>query len=124
MTPVDAFKAGFVLACGDMGLSGQEASQLASKLNGMTKQALVLPALFGKFLFSKDVSRFIDSVTGPLVALPVAAGVGVGSLIGRMTTAPLDEDEIKKREIIQELREQAERLRKDHLSSLVLSENE
>lgn len=107
MSPREAFKIGFLTACGDLGLDGPGAVSLMNKAAGVLTK--------GASAFAETAS----SVAKPLgnlalaagVTLPVMAGAGAGYLAHRAAVPDVDDEDIKSRELIEELRHYARRAR-------------
>lgn len=99
MTPRDAFKVGFMLGCADQGLSGQESAELMNKAAELLEK-------------NADLLGNLGSIIGTtaLVA-PIAAGAGAGYLAHQAANPEIDEDSIRKRELIEEFRHYARRAR-------------
>lgn len=104
MTQREAFKAGFMLACADMGLDGKAAASLVQKAATFLGTAGALAAV------------------APVVA-PIAVGAGAG-LAAYGASRPLEDvDDIKTQELIAELKRQAERVKQRQNTQLLFSQD-
>lgn len=100
----DAFKAGFMQACGEMGLSGPQVAEL-------TKKAALL---LEKRAFGEDLTNNLTGIAGGLaLGLPAVAGMGAGYLAHKVTKNDVDPEDVKKQELIQELRMYARRAKEN-----------
>lgn len=124
LTPREAFKAGFLLKCAELGLSGNEAEALVKSAHVAVKQGFLGSLLSG----AKDVGSaaaglgtglasgianwgIVPALAAGIVA-PPAIGAGVGYGLGRLTDIDdEDVDSIKQQELIDEYLRNAERLR-------------
>lgn len=104
LTARESFKVGFLLACADRGLDGPASVKLMQKAASLlAKQAE------GGFL---DHLGSAASTAGTLGTLfPIAAGAGVGYLAHKAMNPDIDEDDVKKQELIEELRHYTRRAR-------------
>jgi hypothetical protein len=87
-----AFKIGFLARCAEEGLTGEQVRER------LQKAASLLGSL-------------PDLATTAAVTLPVMAGAGLGYMAHRSAGRDVDEDDIRKRELIEELRHYARRAR-------------
>ena len=112
MTPREAFKIGFLMQCADEGLSGEQTAGRISQLADRLEKAAGLG----------DVLDTAKSGLVTSLAIPVAAGAGIGYLAHRAAVPEVDEDDVKKRELIDEFRHYARRARdKQKVRSLRLA---
>ncbi len=102
MNPRDAFKAGFLQACGEMGLTGAQVKDLTVKA-----AALLEKRAFGDEL----ASGFANLAGGLALGVPTAAGALAGYGLHKLQGNQVDPDDVKKQELIQELRTYARRAR-------------
>lgn len=116
LTTREAFKAGFLLKCADLGLSGKEATECIQKATELlTKQA---------FMGQDTLSGFAGSTLGmgrnlgtmAAISLPVALGGAAGYLANEAVSPEVDEEDVKKQEIIDELNHYARRAREKQQS--------
>lgn len=93
LTPREAFRVGFLMGCADRGLTGEQVKAAALR----AKNAFDLNSL-------KPVG---DAAWAAAVGLPIAAGAGLGYLAHRAASPDVDDDDIKKQELIEEMRHYA-----------------
>lgn len=98
LTNRQAFKVGFLLRCADEGLSSEEVK------NRIEKAAM----LFEKEADSKP-GLLADAGKSALMAaiavgagLPIGAGLIGGTLAANLTSNPIDEEDVRKKELINE----------------------
>lgn len=100
ITPREAFRIGFLKRCVDDGLTPAETRDRVEKAAAfLEKQATGPVELAGGAL-----NKMLGSAMTYGIALPVAAGVGGGYLANKLTEDDLDEDDVRKQELIDELR--------------------
>jgi hypothetical protein len=108
VTQRESFKAGFLLACADRGLSGSEATA------AVEKAASILSMLASPV----NAAAGLAPLAG--VAIPAAAGVGAGYLAARATSPLGDSDDLQKQELIAELQAFARRARERKANKLLV----
>lgn len=123
LSELESFKAGFLTRCVEEGLSTDEAlsrvKSASDRLDAMEKQAI--NPVYG---VAKDVGGFASGLVSPLVKKITDLGLGaailgppaIGGLAGYGVSRLKDVDEedvddIKKQELIDEYRRQAEKLK-------------
>lgn len=102
MTQREAFKAIFLFQCAQDGLNGQQVKDRIEKLAAALEKRAGLSDL---------AEKGINMGTVAALTLPVMAGAGVGYLAHRAAVPEVDENDVKKRELIDELRHFARRAR-------------
>lgn len=107
MTPREAFKFGFLLACADRGESGEQVQRCMAKAAALLKGA-GLPGLGDVASAAQPLGNLAATAA---VALPIMGGAGLGYLAHRAAVPEVDEDDIKKQELIEELKHYARRAR-------------
>lgn len=99
ITPREAFRIGFLKRCVDDGLTPvQTRDRFEKAAEFLEKQGTSMLGEAGGAL-----NKLLGSAATYGVALPIAAGVGGGYLANKMTEDDLDEDDVRKRELIEEL---------------------
>jgi hypothetical protein len=117
----DAFKLGFLTRCADECLSAEDTAERIHRGAVMQKQAVAGVAA-GAGLGAAGAAKGLSSLaktlwslggTGLLAGAGISAGVGGagGLLAAKMTERDVDADEYKKRELIQQYQEFAQRAR-------------
>lgn len=103
----EAFTVGFLTRCADRGLNGAETSVR------MQKAALLLEkrAFLGQDTLTSALGSGVQGATALGVTLPLLAGAGIGALAHHATTPEVDEEDVKKQELIDEFRHYARRAR-------------
>tara|TARA_R110002020_G_scaffold16515_14_gene58301 strand:- start:336 stop:764 length:429 start_codon:yes stop_codon:yes gene_type:complete len=116
----EAFKLGFLSNCVEKGLSIEqmrsEVKKASDQLTDVEKNAWEFPFAPERAAIVDDIGDILKDVgrlgIGGLVLGPPAAGAAAGILHSRMSDVDdEDVDDIKKREVADEYRRQAERLR-------------
>ena len=96
LTPDEAFKIGFLMACADRGMTGGEAAETAASLaDAVVKRASLLDNTAGQLL----------------MGVPIALGAGAGMLAHQTSRTDIDEEDVRQREMIEELKHWARRAR-------------
>lgn len=110
LTTREAFKAGFLLRCAEEGLSGPAAADRMRKAAGLLdKQGLFGLPSAGDAASAAGGLGNLAMTAG--IAAPVLAGAGAGYLAHRATSTDVDEEDVRKRELIEELRHYTRRAR-------------
>jgi hypothetical protein len=102
MTARDAFKIGFLLRCADAAMPPAAVTATMQKA-----AALMEKRAFG---FS-DLAPVGNLAIGAGIAAPAVAGAGIGYLASQAASPEVDEEDVRKRELIDELRHYARRAR-------------
>lgn len=106
MTHREAFKAGFLLGCADLGLSGPETAELTK-----TAAAFLLKDAGLSDTATQAAGSGLNILKQVGIGLPIAAGAGVGYLAHKALHPDVDADDVRKHELIQELRHFARQAR-------------
>jgi hypothetical protein len=105
----EAFRVGFALRCADEGLSGTEMGARVEKAAALLEKRA---DLWDK---GKDVLRSTGQLGGLALGaglvVPMGLGAGAGYLLHKATEQDIDEEDVQKREMIDELRHWARRAR-------------
>ena len=109
LTPQEAFRVGFLLKCADDGLSGNQVCERIAKTAGMFDSAM------------SGLGGTANMGMAALAALPIGAGAIGGYLANKATEDSLDEEDVKKRELIDELKHWARRAREQRLTKTLLA---
>lgn len=112
LTPREAFKVGFMLKCADDGLSPAEVQdRVAAAVEILEKRgALEFPQFLKDIQSWHDLGEFQKKVPGYVLAgVPALAGVGLGYGLHKLQGEPIDADDVKKRELIEEYRRWTDR---------------
>lgn len=105
----EAFKLGFLQRCADEGLSSTQTTARVKQAE--TKINDVLVALGEKLNRSWDSHPWTTggAMTGAAVGLPIMAGIGAGHLARKLKGDFLDPEDVRKQELINEMRTLASR---------------
>lgn len=105
LTEREAFKVGFMLRCADEGLSPAQTQDRVEKAAHFLKRANVSPLVPSglSHLVPQDPIRFKAMVNASL-AVPMALGAVGGYGAHKMTASDIDEEDVRKQELIDELR--------------------
>jgi hypothetical protein len=108
MTPREAFKIGFIQACRDMQLTGEKAAALVEK-------AAVLSQTLFKTPFFEQLKNTVDYKRPAFKwgLLSLLGGTTAGTIAGHMASPAVDADEVRKQELINELKHWSQRA-KEH----------
>ena len=109
MTNREAFKIGFLIGCADQGIDGAGAVELMQKA-----AALLEKTGFMDFLQNTALTAGI--------ALPAAAGAGLGYMAHRVNSPEIDADDVRTKEIINELKHWARRARETQKTKVLRSQ--
>jgi hypothetical protein len=102
LTPREAFKIGFVLRCADEGLSATETSERVEKA------AALLEKQAGLWDTTKGIGNLGWNIG---VIAPLAVGLGGAYMLHKATEDTVDVEDLRKRELIAEMKHWARRAR-------------
>ena len=98
LSPREAFRIGFLLRCADEGLAPQEAHERVKSAQAIMKQAGIVGDVLG------HGKSLLSTGGAGLIALPLMAGVGGGYLAHKAVEDDTDIEDLRKRELIEELK--------------------
>jgi DNA-binding LytR/AlgR family response regulator len=114
MNSKEAFKAGFLLRCADAGMTGAEVAATMQKAAEIVeKRGLSVEGLAsGAAGLASPVTNFAqNALLFGAIGAPIAAGYGVAHMANEALNPEVDEDDVKKQELIDELQHYARQAR-------------
>lgn len=119
LTAREAFKVGFMLRCADEGLTPAQAQERIEKAAGFFKESTrflepvvqavkPLSTVAETVEANKPVSKFLTNI---LWGAPLAVGAAGGYAAHKLTANDIDEEDVRKQELIDELRHWTRRAR-------------
>lgn len=112
LTPREAFKIGFMLRCAEEGL---DPAQVQDRIQKAAAVLLEKQALLGGLISSDDVRSGLGGLAnlgiGAAMTVPIGIGLLGGYLANRAREADVDEEDVRNRELIDELRHWTRRAR-------------
>jgi hypothetical protein len=112
MLPQEAFKVGFMLRCADEGLSPAEAQERIQKAAAcMEKQSIQA--------LTSGLQGLGDLGLAGAIGAPVGLGVLGGYLLNKARESEVDEDDVRRDELIQELKHWTRRAKEQQKAKLL-----
>jgi len=113
LTPREAFKIGFMMRCAEDGLGPAEVQDRIQKIAAALEKQAVLEPLSGKTVSSSlgGLDGLARLGLGTAVTVPIGLGLLGGYLLNRAREAEVDEEDVRTRELIDELKHWSRRAR-------------